>query len=352
MPRVSIEHPLDWGYHYQIIFLYTPSTRRLAGRIVGPVNSTKRVERHLAQLITLSIAGQQISFRQRTNSNPAFITKLPREASALFEIEIRLGNTSDSAGELFGRYRVTARGVEYSEIFQKLTVFETRMLANEEIHRHLPYPRHPLTPPILRTDLHTHSSGQVSARGLMQIALRARVPYPTRLLELLSIPYDQRKVVTTTRYFYPPTDGPELGRIPREEDAVPLDTLSSNSRKLLTAAMSVPPDRQVTFGDLELSVYRFRTPITKAPQIAYDLLDKYAEEYAHQGVRYAEITSTAGGLLSPAYIEMLHQKLPAIEERWGVKLRFLCGLPRNLPEKMLSREVEKLKIVSASPYIV
>jgi adenosine deaminase len=270
----------------------------------------------------------------------------------VFQIEIRLGGSAIRQGELFGRYRVTSRGVEYAEVFQKLTVFETRMLANERLHRWLPYQRGPLKPPLLRTDLHTHSSGQVSAEGLMEIAVRGKVLYPTRLLDELGVAYEAKHIKRTKRFFYPPTDGPQIGRIPEEEDGVPLDTISTQGRKILAASMSVPPDRQVTFGDLEVSVYRFRTPITKAPSIAFELLRKYAEEYSRQGVQYAEITATSSGLLLPEYLEMLHAKLPLIEAETGVQLRFLAGLPRNLPEALLAREVEKLTIVGASPYIV
>lgn len=352
MAHVPIEHPLDWGYHYQIIFVYTPGTRHFAGRIVGPVDTTGRVEDHLATLIKLTVAGEELRFTRRQESNPALAVTLPPRASALFDIEIRLGGSATHAGQVFGRYRVTARGIEYGEVFQKLTVFETRMLANEKLHRWLPYPRPALKPPALRTDLHTHSSGQISAQGLLDIAVRKKVLYPTRLLDVLELPYSSEHIQRTARYFYPPTDGPELGSIPTEEDGVPLDTLSTQSRKRLCAAMSVPPDRQVTFGDLEVRMYRFRTPITKSPLIAAELLHAYAEEYSQQGVEYAEITATSGAFLVPEYLALVHETLPQIEAQTGVKLRFLVGLPRNLPAALLSREVEKLKIMGASPYIV
>lgn len=352
MAHVTLEHPLDWGYHYQLIFVYTPGSRHFSGRIVGPTGTTGRVEHHLVTLIRLTVAGEHLRFSRKEGSQPSLAVKLPPSASAVFEIEIRLGGSDSKRGELFGLYRVTSRGVEYSEVFQKLTVFETRMLANEKLHRWLPYPRTPLKPPALRTDLHTHSSGQVSADGLIEIATRRGVLYPTRLLDDLKIPYSQEAIKKTKRVFYAPTDFAAIGRLPTEEDGVPLDSLPSTARRTLCAAMSVPPDRQVTFGDLEISVYRFRTPITKSPLIALDLLRKYAEEYAQQGVQYAEITSVSSSFLDPDYIELLHSALPTIEQETGVKLRFLAGLPRNLPLEVLALEVEKLKILGASPYIV
>lgn len=352
MAPVSIEHPLDWGYHYQLVFVYTPGTRHFAGRIVGPIGTTGRVEHHLVQLISLSVAGESLHFHRRKDGSPSLSVYLPPSASATFPIEIRLGGSAEKQGDLFGKYRVTSKGVEYGEVFQKLTVFETRMLANEKLHRWLPYPRAPLKPPILRTDLHTHSSGQVSSAGLMEIALRNKIPYPTRLLSALGIPFSREHVCMTKRYFYAPTDGPEIGNIPSEEEAVPLDTLSTHSRNILAAAMSVPPDRQVTFGDLEVSVYRFRTPIAKAPAVARDLLYKYAEEYAQQGVQYAEITASSTSFLVPEHLALIHEHLPKIEKETGVKIRFLAGLARNLPEALLAREVEKLTLMGHSPYIV
>lgn len=352
MAHVTLEHPLDWGYHYQLIFVYTPGSRNFSGRIVGPVGTTGRVEHHLVTLIRLSVAGEPLRFSRKAGSQPSLAVKLPPSSSAVFEIEIRLGGSDSKPGELFGRYRVTSRGVEYAEVFQKLTVFETRMLANEKLHRWLPYPRSPLKPPALQTDLHTHSSGQVSAEGLIEIATEKGVLYPTRLLDELQISYPKDSVRKTNRLFYAPTDYASIGRLPVEEDAVPLDLLNTIGRRTLCASMSVPPDRQVTFGDLEISVYRFRTPITKSPLIALELLQKYAEEYAQQGVRYAEITSVSSSFLNPDYIELLHSTLPAIEHETGVKLRFLAGLPRNLPLAVLTLEVEKLKILGSSPYIV
>jgi hypothetical protein len=147
MAHVTIEHPLDWGYHYRLIFHYTPGTRHFAGKIVGPIGTTGRVEHHLVTLTRLTVAGIPLKFERRERSTPSLSLMLPPSASAVFQIEIRLGGSDAKEGELFGRYRVTARGVEYAEVFQKLTVFETRMLANERLHRWLPYPRTPLKPP-------------------------------------------------------------------------------------------------------------------------------------------------------------------------------------------------------------
>lgn len=352
MSHITIDHPLDWGRHYRLIFDYHPDRRKLLGVILGPIGSSGEVERHLVTLVSLSAAGQTFRFQYQPPQPPHLSVDLPPAASGGLTLDIRLGGSSVREGELFGRYRVMGDSVEYHEIFQRLTVFETRMLGNERLYRWLPYPRHQLSPTYLRTDLHTHSSGQISAAGLLEVAMRHNIPYPTRLLDVLGIPYPKGNTCRTTRFFFPPTDAAEIGRIPKEEDAVPLHALSDPALDALCAAMSVPPDRQVTFGDLEVTVYRYRTPISKHPAVARDLLLKTAQEYAQQGVVYAEITATSTSLLLPEYLSLLHSEMPGIEAETGVKLRFLVGLPRNLPAAMLHREVEKLKLMGASPYIV
>lgn len=352
MQPVAIDHALDWGHHYRILFTYHPDTRGLRGYIHGPIGSVGEVERHLVTLISLQVAGVAGTFKYTGVEAPAFSMIVPRDHAGQFELSIRLGGSDTREGELFGRYRVTPRGVDYAETFHKLTVFETRMLGNERLYRWLPYPRSTLAPCVLKTDLHTHSSGQISAEGLLEVAAKNNVAYPTRLLDILHIPYPDHAVVKTTRFFFPPTDAADPASVPKEEDAVPVSSLSADARERLTVALSIPPDRQMTFGELEITVYRYRTPISKHPAVAYDLLLKTAEEYAQMGVAYAEITATSTSLLLPDYLRLLHEAMPGIEKATGVAVRFLVGLPRNFSPAMLHREVDKIELMGASPYIV
>ncbi|MBY0406465.1 MAG: hypothetical protein K2Q01_02145 [Rickettsiales bacterium] len=352
MQPVAIDHPVDWGHHYRLVFHYVPASRQLSGFILGPVGSFGNVEKNLAKLVSLQVAGLPYYFQDNLVEAPSFSITVPRKEARQFELTIRMGGSDAREGELFGRYRITPKGLDYSEVFHKLSVFETRMLSNEKLYRWLPYPRVAEQEVQLKTDLHTHSSGQISAEGMLEVASLHAIPYPTRLLDVLAIPYDAAQICRTPRFFFPPTDAADPAGTPKEEDAVPIPTLSAHSRARLTAALSIPPDRQMTFGELEITVYRYRTPLSKHPQMARDLLLKTAEEYAETGVVYAEITATSTSLLLPDYVNMLHASLPQIEAATGVALRFLVGLPRNLPGAMLWREVQKLKLMGASPYIV
>ena len=326
MSHITITHPLDWGNHYQLRLDYDTNTQKTTSRVDGPNGAMGTVERHLRTLI-------------KVNAGDGVIT-------------VRLGGKTENDGEAYGKYWIHNGKVARSEINQRLTVFETRMLGNERLYRWLPYSRENIDTPLQRTDLHTHSSAQISARGLIEVACKHHIPYPIRLLDNLHIPYPKNKIVSTKRFFFPPTDGGNPEAIPKMEDGVDLALLDATAIATLQAALAIPPDRQMTFGELEQTIYRYRTPISKHHAVAHDLLFKTAEEYKAQGITYAEITATSTSLLTPEYMQLLHDVLPKIEKETGVALRFLAGIPRNFPAEMLMREIEKLKIMATSPYLV
>ncbi len=352
MTHITITHPLDWGTHHQLILAYDTDTKQLTGTVQGPVVSTGTVERHLAKLIGLVIDSVPCNLTPNSQLKPSLHHSVHADDAKGFTIEIRLGGKHTTDGELYGQYHIRNQHLQHSQVSQRLTVFETRMLGNERLYRWLPYPRDNLGAPLQRTDLHTHSSGQISAQGLINVACKHHIAFPTRLLDMLHIPYAKDTIVSTKRFFFPPTDGGNPKAIPSMEDAVDIAKLDAPAIEHLKAALAIPPDRQMTFGDLEQTVYRYRYPITKHPDAAYDLWLKVAEEYQKQGIVYAEITAVSTSFLTPQNMRFLHDSLPNIEAQTGVALRFLVGIPRNLPKAILTNEIEKLKTMAASPYIV
>lgn len=353
MTHSSAQLSLDYNHHYSLNLEYDSESRILSGKINGPVGSTGIVESHLLEEL-LSITHKGKALQYDTSASPPFTFTVPvaAEADGTLDLDIGIGRHPNRESALFAHLHCGADGRTEQHLFHQLTVLETRMLGNEVIHEGVPYFREGIADSPSTMDLHTHSSGQISAQGLIEVALDNDVPYPTRLLDELKISYPRDRVVATERIFFPPTDAGKT--IPKMEPAVPLDALSPANRKKLEAALAIPPDRQITFGKLELSVYRYRTPITKSANtgVAYETWLKTAEEYAKQGITYAEITATSPSLLTPDYIEFLHYAIPKIEEDTGVKLRFLAGIPRNFSPEAIDREVEKIKIMGASPYIV
>ena len=350
MTHLTFSHPLDWGNHYRLTLHYDSATRMLSGAVNGPALSTGEVERHLATLIALNVARKPCRLLQDAHGTYSFSLQVDTENA--FDLAIRLGGTRDQDGELYGRYRIDGDHIQTSDVRQRLTVFETRMLGNERLYRWLPYTREKLGAPLQCTDLHTHSSAQISAQGLIELACAHHIPYPTRLLDMLHIDYPTDKIVSTKRFFFPPADGGNPDAIPSMEDAVDVEKLDGKARDILKASLAVAPDRQMTFGDLEQTIYRYRYPITKHPKAARDLWRKVAQEYQKQGIVYAEITAVSTSFLTADNLQFLHEALPQIEKETGVKLRFLVGIPRNLPGELLQNQMEKLKLMGASPYIV
>ena len=159
MSHITITHPLDWGNHYQLRLDYDTNTQKTTSRVDGPNGAMGTVERHLRTLI-------------KVNAGDGVIT-------------VRLGGKTENDGEAYGKYWIHNGKVARSEINQRLTVFETRMLGNERLYRWLPYSRENIDTPLQRTDLHTHSSAQISARGLIEVACKHHIPYPIRLLDNL-----------------------------------------------------------------------------------------------------------------------------------------------------------------------
>jgi len=352
MSHLVITHPIDWGNHYTLLLAYDTESRVLSAHIDGPPGSKGTVERHLSTLAAVQVGNSHCRLTTGHSHITGFTHQLAAGEGDSFAVIIRLGGRHESDGEIYGQYHIRNGTLEHSQVQQRLSVFETRMLGNERLYRWLPYPREMLGAPLHRTDLHTHSSGQISAQGLIEVACRHHIPFPTRLLDLLHIPYPRDAIASTRRFFFPPTDGGNPDAIPATEEAVDINLLDDRARSQLRASLAIPPDQQMTFGDLEQTVYRYRYPISKHPDAAYDLWFKVAEEYARQGVVYSEITAVSTSFLTPQHLRFLHDALPRIEKATGVALRFLVGIPRNLPAPVLQNEIEKLKRMAASPYIV
>lgn len=253
-------------------------------------------------------------------------------------------------GELLARFSCGPSGCK-QQFSAPLTVFETR-----EIGRYprpgLPYPRTPVRFSAI-TDLHTHSSGQVSARGLIEVALASHEEfcYPARLLDEAGISYDKAHKKPIERIFFAPEVHLHPYKKGEKEPGVPLSTLSAEALTKLESCMVFPTDGQRTYGYMEVPVYKYRTPFSKSRALFIPTLERTAEEYEAMGIRYAELTMT-GTAFDASFIALLHEHMPGIEQNTGVTMRFLAGLPRNLPNEKLLDYVAQLKYLAASPYLV
>lgn len=265
--------------------------------------------------------------------------------------------------ERIGAYEVGTDGRLERVHTRQLTVTETRRMGT--FHQCEPYqlPRETedqrelvrIAKSAVTTDFHTHSSGQISSHGLIGVAREHDAYYPISLLNdagidtsLHRFPDEIRKNIP--RVPFPPKDVPGM---PDTVEAVPLRALNDQEIALLAARMAMPTDKQSTYIEMENDANQFRYPLSKNDTIYGDTTLKIAEEYATQGVRYGEMATV--GLQKPDMLKVIHDaqwKVETTDSTKDMNLRYMYAIPRTQPIEQIRDHLERVKIVSASPYVV
>lgn len=347
------EHSENPERNYQLDFTYNPTNHTLTCGIKKNDFYSGAFEKGLAHKLSIQINGQ--AYKLDTDANPnsiythsVVIQNINSEETVPFSVKI------GRVEKPFGEYQINADGTIKGSETRKLSVVETRGIAAYPHSHYYPYPELTDTDSLITpiTDLHTHSSAQISADALMELALKKEpfFLYPTRLLDKLGIHYSGIPIGSTKRVPFPPLAHLEPESSSPEEPAVPLALLNAESIEKLKAAFIFPPDKQASFAEMELIAYQYRYPFTKDPTLIGDMFRGIAEDYEKQEIQYAEISTV--GLLDKAYLQTLHEALPKIEEDTGVQLRFLLGIPRNFKDEQIKDLLEHLKTCAQSPYIV
>ena len=258
----------------------------------------------------------------RIVKNLSQITSLePTENPDVYRLSINDSiyvNVSKSSGEL--------------EVVSKLTAFETRSLGQSK-QRGGTFSRDKKSDFVPKTDLHTHFAGALSPDILVDVGIKNNIGYPKKLLDSIGI--------DTSSY--------EVG----DDGNILLSSIGEKDIKALKEALAMPIATQELFNKLE-EVYVLRGPMTKNKALFPDLLAALAEDYAKNGVEYAELSlsdvlSTGNG---PEYMQMMEDNLPAIEEKTGVKLRFLAALWRHSDKEWNLDETDRMMTVADSRYVV
>lgn len=253
----------------------------------------------------------------------------------------------------------------------QLTVSETRMLSfpmTEEQLKFLPYPRtnyagrlHEYRMPI--TDLHTHLSSQLSAQSMIEIGEKHDLAYPIELLEEAGIDYRGLELHPVQAFMFNPSINNGIAREcekdPKKADPEKLKGVKlrelrekkpESFRKLLQL-MSIPADDIYGPDDFDTLFYRFRNPLEKNPLLAHDKIMQVAADYQAQGIHYAEL-STGAMIDDPNWLRAAVPAIEDAEQKYGVKLRLLAGIPRTSSPDKVTKLIEKLKFVAQCPYIV
>lgn len=285
-------------------------------------------------------------------------------------------NTSDGMeqAEALDHHR-EALHVVLREAARALTVAETRRLGT--FHGATLY-HQPANDPLLQTakqavftDFHSHSSGQISGRGLLNVAMRHEpYYYPTELVALAlgAKRFAQLKArkpkrthavfSTIPRVPFPPLDNAASSQ---EVEAVDLHALAPDELAAIAAKMAMPTDRQSTYAEMEMDAYRFRYPLTKDAKLEKEVLKQTVKEYEADGIRYAELSTV--GLERPDKFRLMHEAMAEIEAEQQAhqardakyhpcRLRFLVGIPRTFAPAKVAAMMEKAKLLSQSPYVV
>lgn len=258
--------------------------------------------------------------------------------------------------------------MSHARAYERLTVTELRMLATSEIKpAHVPASRTLYTgfdaglhAPI--TELHTHSSGQIGADALIDMAMAHGLDYPTELLDRLGI-----ELTTDERAAIKPRGGLGFRFSPLESeglaceienapcDVVPLSTLTIEHRALLARQMCVPQDVAICFSDFDREFYRFVNPLVKNAVLTRDLILHIARDYQKHGVRYSELsTASMLNLDEKGEAGWFREMIAAVkqaEEETGVQLRFLVGVPRTYGPAKVMAEIAKIKFAVRHPLI-
>lgn len=234
------------------------------------------------------------------------------------------------------------------EILQTLTSFEVRRLGQArysgktfgegKFERPVIFPRNEETGFKIKTDLHSHLSAVLYGKDLIDIGRRNNITYPAELARKLKLNID--------------------GLIPNEKGKLRFNDIlgnDPNNINILTDSLEICPYTNETFSIME-DIYTARAPFTKNKDIVEDMLWKVAERYVENGIEYAELSSTEV-IRDVDFLVAIHDVLPKIEKFWeqrGKKIRigFLAAIARDSINAKKEDEVDALKEVSKSPYIV
>lgn len=218
------------------------------------------------------------------------------------------------------------------ESANKLTAFETRSLAQRKENITV-FDRNgeDFVP---KTDLHTHFAGALSPDILIDVACKRNATYRAEYLKEIGIDINKYEQ--------------------NENGQILISSVDEEDIRILKEHLAVPITTQETFNKME-EIYKLRGPFTKNPNLFADYLKALAKDYQKNGVDYAELSFSAfvgEGKGSSDYMQIMEDVLPEIEQETGVKLRFLAGLWRHSDKEWNLDDVDRIKTISKSPYIV
>ena len=192
-------------------------------------------------------------------------------------------------------------------------------------------------------DLHTHFAGALTSDDLFQIGEKLSVPYPVEYIKEMGLNYNKDAVFIK--------EGKEY--IPFSRKNIEFATFHDGHDyhwSSIYDGFEIPPNYTVSFEQMQ-KIYKMREPIIKNQEAFSLMLKAVAEDYAKNGVKYAELSFYQ--IIHPEWLEMANKLIPEIEKQYGVRLRFLVGARRHNDLKWQLDDIEKMiAAMKKSPYVV
>lgn len=272
---------------------------------------------NFAQTITVKI--DDTTFIPYKNKNGNFtINNLPENYN---EMSIYAGE------QLLAKYNV-----EKEPILEKEVLLDSYFIKNSILNKEINTKDIVETNFVAKTDLHTHYAGAPTAKGLINVAIEHNIDYPTFLLKELNIPYPEN--ITTIK----------------------LNQLKPEDLQVLESAMQIAVGGQIRFSgeddNLE-KIYKFRQPFFRDSHLTKIVLELIAKEYSQNGVEYVELSGSQIFDLEkePQMLKLATEIIPELEEKYGIKIRFLGAMTRFDDKEWSLDQLEKIKQVAYNPYI-
>ena len=257
----------------------------------------------------------------------------------------------------FNKYSLQMGGQDFFEIDiadenvikkHSLTSFEVRRLGQAKYlnaiigegkyERPAVFPRNEHKEFKIKTDLHAHLSAILSGEALIDVGKENNILYPQKLAKTLGLNIE--------------------GLIPDEHGFLRLrDILEINPENfnILKDSLEICPYTNETFNRME-EIYKAREPFTKNKDILESILWKIAAKYVENDIEYAELSSTEV-IRDVEFLSKMHEIIPKIEDFWEkrgkkINIRFLAAIARDAIEEKKNDEIDILKSIAKSPYIV
>lgn len=284
------------------------------------------------------------------NSDKSLLVKINEEGN--FIVESNHSNTKNSntlisnfykiatINESKNKFELKLKDIPYATISKRnssvennhlLTSFETKLLAQSTNLDKIPFSRLENAPKV-KTDLHTHFAGFLSPEQLIECGLSCNINIDKYSLDIAKIDTKNLKEQDNGKY--------------NLRDVV---SNFSNKQKLINA-MKIDTSEQETFNKME-EIYKVRGVFTKNKEMFVPMLKAIAKDCKANGVSYTEL-SLSSVISDINQVNLLNEIMPKIEKETGVKIRFLGALWRHSDKEWNQDEVDRLKVMQSSPYVV